>query len=278
MLSYQHIYHAGNPADIHKHLWLVTVLAYLRQKEAPLTWIDTHGGRGLYDLTAPEALKRKEFEAGLFPVLDFFNTAPPDSLPAPLRHYRDILMACNPDRSGRPSCYPGSAFIAAQMLRPTDSLHSFDLHPAEYAHLAQSLKPFSHAHIQKSDGTQALHALLPPVSRRGGALIDPSYEIKTEYTEIFEHLQSALKRFPQGTFMIWYPLLPAGRHHDLTAPCQSLPYPYEIDEWHFTPPHDKPHGLYGSGMILVNPPYTTPKTMAHIKSLILPVLMASERI
>jgi len=272
MLSYQHIYHAGNPADIHKHLWLVSVLAYLQQKDKPLTWLDTHGGRGLYDLASPEAQKLQEYQSGLSRLILFLEQQKSTKLPEVLRRYQSLLKTCNPDTTLR--YYPGSALIAAHMMRPNDSLHSFDMHPGEVAHLREALWPFPQAHIRKADGYTALKKFLPPPSGRGGALIDPSYEIKSEYADVFEQLKMALKRFPMGTFMIWYPLLPAGHHEALTTSCESLTNEkILIDEWIFADPAQKERGLYGSGMILVNPPYTTPETMREIKNLILPILL-----
>lgn len=279
MFSYQHIYHAGNAADVHKHLWLVAVLEYLRRKDRPVCWIDTHGGRGLYDLRTPEAKKLAEYKSGFLAVRRAFETRA--DLPLVLRLYLGLAGRIN--KGGETEFYPGSSLIAAHMLGEGDALYSFDMHPREIPHLQAALKSFKCASARREDGYKALKAMIPPPQKRGGVLIDPSYEVKGEYAQVLEAVCAALKKWPQGVFMIWYPLLPAGAHKALADGCAELAggrTGIEIlaDEWIFRDPAANGRGLYGSGMIVVNPPYTTPETMAELKSLVLPVLTGSVEI
>lgn len=262
MLSYQHIYHAGNKADIQKHLWLITVLDYLRQKQKPFLWVDTHAGRGLYDLQSPEAQKLAEYKTGFLDLHEKLRTE--KSLPAPLQIYKDTVRKFNTGDEVR--FYPGSALIAAAMLRKDDKLFACDLHPQESTHLAQSLRNYKFAHAEKIDGYEKLLGTIPPFTKRGGALIDPSYEIKTEYKKVADTVNAALKKFPAGIYMIWYPMLKAGLHEELKHACNQLPHEYVIDEWIWGEP-ETTKGLYGSGMIIFNPPYTAVETMQKIKIL-----------
>lgn len=262
MLSYQHIYHAGNKADIQKHLWLITVLDYMRQKDKPLLWVDTHAGRGLYDLQAPEAQKLAEYKTGFFELHEKLKTE--KSLPAPLQIYKDIIRKFNTGDELR--FYPGSALIAAAMLRKDDKLFACDLHPQEHEHLKQSLRHFKFANAEKIDGYEKLGAVIPPFTKRGGALIDPSYEIKTEYKKVSDTITAALKKFPQGVYMVWYPMLKAGLHEELKQACSQINCEHVIDEWIWGTPDDT-KGLYGSGMIIFNPPYTAAETMREAKEL-----------
>lgn len=278
MLSYQHIYHAGNAADVHKHLWLAAVLEYLRRKDKPLCWIDTHGGRGLYDLQSPEAQKLGECESGFAAVKRAF--AGRADAPAILRLYMDLVARVNGGAADAPGFYPGSGLIAAHMLGRGDALRSFDMHPGEILHLQAALKPFRHARADREDGYRALNALAPPPQKRGGVLIDPSYEIKGEYAQVPAVLRAVLKKWPQGAYLVWYPLLPAGAHEALVTGCRALAADIPgvevvVDEWIFRDPAGEGRGLYGSGMIALNPPWTTPETMAALKTLVLPVLSAA---
>jgi 23S rRNA (adenine2030-N6)-methyltransferase len=271
MLSYQHIYHAGNTADIQKHLWLVTVLDYLGKKDKPLCWIDTHAGRGVYDLEAPEAQKLGEHKIGIEPVYDFLRST--DNLPEPLKIYRDALTKNNEDGSLR--FYPGSALLAIQTLKSNDRLFAYDMHKGEYPHLANSLTPYRNSKTRQGDGLEHLLALLPPKEKRGGALIDPSYEIKSDYARIVKTMESALAKWAGGVYMIWYPLLAAGHHTTLVNGCRGLHKDVLVDEWIWRDPAKEGRGLYGSGMIIFNPPYTCAETMESVKQAVWPLLQAA---
>lgn len=250
MLSYQHIYHAANFADVHKHLWLICVIDYLLQKDKPFTWIDTHAGRGLYDLQAAEAQKLKEYEDG-FSALD----ALPTSLLA--ERYKSLM--------GDRRFYSGSAVLAAKMLRGDDRLIAHELHSGEFAHLQKALKPYKNARALHEDGYKGLNALVPPAPRRGGVLLDPSYEVKSEYETCAKAVLKAYKKWSQGVYMIWYPILGAGLHRGMIEVLSALGLDDEkliVDEWQQP---GKTSGMTGSGIIVINPPYGCAEQMRALK-------------
>lgn len=266
MLSYQHIYHAGNMADVQKHLWLITVLDYLTLKDKPFLWIDTHAGRGLYDLTAPEAQKIKEYESG---ILRFYDDWLNDNnlLPS-LNRYINFIKNLN--KNNELTLYPGSAYLSAKIMRPFDKFYAFDLHKGEYPFLEKNLKNYINSTTRFEDGFQGLKSLVPHTThKRGGVLIDPSYEIKEEYANTAKAVIESYKKWPQGIYMIWYPILDKAHHHDLLDPLESLNLPDEdfiIDEWHFP---DAPKGMKGTGMVILNPPFGNINNMNEIKKLII---------
>lgn len=268
MLSYQHIYHAGNRADIQKHLWLITVLDYLLKKDTPFQWVDTHAGRGLYNLESDEAQKIGEFNEGidaLMPLLIKNQDAEQANVNA-FQHYAKILKDLNGD--GHIKTYPGSAYIAAKIMRPTDRLFAYDLHKGEYPYLEKTLKNFINTKLEFEDGYHALKGKIPPHLKRGGVLCDPSYEIKTEYKTCIKNILAAYKKWPQGIYMIWYPILPAQNHLDMIEAVKASDIPQDkiiIDEWHFAPVE---RGMSGTGMIIINPPFTAENDMKTIKTML----------
>lgn len=257
MLSYQHIYHAGNMADVHKHLWLLTVMEYLSRKDKPYIWIDTHGGRGLYNLERPEAQKLKEFEDGIMAVEeDIQNSSHPI-----LQLYQDMLGGVNKARDDI-KFYTGSVYLAAKMLRQNDRLFAYELHPKEFEFLSQNLKDFAGVKLHKESGYKGLKSLMPPSIRRGGVLIDPSYEVKDEYGQVVEAVRDAYQKWPQGVYMIWYPILKAARHEEMCAGLAKITTDFVRDEWVFD---GAEKGMLGSGMFILNPPYTCAETMTDIQ-------------
>jgi 23S rRNA (adenine2030-N6)-methyltransferase len=236
MLSYKHAYHAGNTADLHKHVVLAELLARLTVKPRPVSYLETHAGRGLYFLDAPEALKTGEAAAGI-------ARAAPD----PTSPFGRALAATR-SRHGA-AAYPGSPLIARTLLRPDDRLALMELHPAEHAALRAALAGPGVA-IHRRDGFEGVLALAPPTPRRGLVLVDPSYEVKSDYAAAAAFARRLIARWPQAVLMIWYPLLPAGRHaalRDGLAPLSPL-----IDEVAFS---GATTGMTGSGIALVNVPH-----------------------
>ncbi len=237
MLSYQHGYHAGNAADLHKHIVLAELLALLTAKPRGITYLETHAGRGLYDLTAPEALKTGEAAAGIARV----DIAPASPYGRALAETRARYGA---------DAYPGSPLIARLLTRPQDRLALMELHPAEHAALRAALAGEGVA-IHHRDGREGALALAPFTPRKGLALVDPSYEVKSEYAETAAFARRLIAKWPQATALIWYPLLPAGRHADLLAGLGPLPH--RIDEVRFAPAPAR--GMTGSGLALINAPH-----------------------
>lgn len=243
MLSYQHAYHAGGPADVHKHALVAWALAYLAAKDKPLSYVETHAGRGLYDLAGREAAVTGEAAAGVLRLLGRFDPAHP---------YARAVAAIRA-RHG-PQAYPGSPLIAATLLRPTDRLHLAELHPAEHAALTAAMAG-RRADIRRADGLAMARALAPPVPRRGLLLVDPSWELKADYARIPEVLADIHRRWPVAVILLWYPLLAAAPHAPMLAALAGhFPGPSLRHEVRFASVRPG-QGMAGSGLFAVNPPW-----------------------
>ena len=242
MLSYQHSYHAGNLADVHKHSLLAWALDYLTQKDKPLTYIETHSGRGLYSTAHPDALKTGEAAQGILRLQSAFEPPHPYS-----RVLADIQKAQGPDS------YPGSPAIAAALLRAQDKLHLAELHPAEFKLLAQSLRG-RNTTCYNQDGFELAYSLCPPTPRRGLMLIDPSYEVKADYDVIPRHMARLTKAWNVGIICLWYPLLKDRRHAPMLRQLHSM-FPAAFSHEVTFPPAKEGHGMVGSGLFMLNPPF-----------------------
>lgn len=254
MLSYQHSYHAGNLADVHKHSLLAWVLDYLIRKDKPLSYIETHSGRGLYSTTHPDALKTGEAAQGILRMQNALAVTP-----AYKRVLTDIQQKYGPD------AYPGSPAIAATILRPSDSLHLAELHPAEFKQLAETLQGQNITCYNK-DGFELAYSLCPPTPKRGVVLIDPSYEVKNDYEAIPRHIARLSKAWNVGIISLWYPLLKDARHKPMLKQLQNLfpaAFRHEVD----FPPAKDGHGMIGSGMFVTNPPYGIENAAVEIANL-----------
>ena len=255
MLSYQHSYHAGNLADVHKHALLAAMLAYMTGKDTPLSYIETHAGRGLYGLDAPEALKTGEAAAGIDRIGGRF---------APGHPYAKVLSRVRA-RFGR-AVYPGSPLVAALSLRPGDRIELAELHPAEFAALADLMADYG-ARCRQQDGPQMALALTPPEPRRGLMLIDPSYEVKADYAALPGLVGKIHAKWNVGVIAVWYPILTRNAHLAMLDDLQSRGLPgvlrHEIRFACVRPGHK----LVGSGMFIVNAPYGTDAAAAHLTGL-----------
>lgn len=246
MLSYQHIYHAGCLADLHKHAALCAVLARMVQKPKKLSYIETHAGRGLYDLRSVEAQKTGEAQQGILRL----ETAKWFAKDHPFSKALDRIK----QKHGA-HIYPGSAILAAHMLRAGDVMHLHELHPQEVRFLQSSMQG-SGAHVYHRDGYEGLLALSPPMPRRGVIFIDPSFEIKSEYAQIVDVVAKVMKKWPVAVLCLWYPLLPAGAHKDMTQQLLSLDLPKSgCFETQFMPQKEGARGMYGSGLFMANMPF-----------------------
>ncbi|HRJ53939.1 MAG TPA: 23S rRNA (adenine(2030)-N(6))-methyltransferase RlmJ [Candidatus Thiothrix moscowensis] len=256
MLSYRHAFHAGNHADVLKHLTLSLTLDYYCQKDKPFWYIDTHAGSGFYRLNSAEAQKNREFDAGIQPIWQAAE------IPACASRYIDLIRQANPDNTLKH--YPGSPWLAAQLLRKTDALHLFELHPADYQHLHKQLGDDKRVRINKQDGLTGLIGLLPPTPRRAVTLIDPSYELKTDYTLVIETLLKAYKRFATGTYLLWYPVIDRQRVQQMSRKLQASQIP-DILQIELCPQEDSNKlGMTGSGMFVINPPWVLGKQMQEL--------------
>jgi 23S rRNA (adenine2030-N6)-methyltransferase len=192
-MNYRHSYHAGNFADVAKHLAEVAILMHLAKKDTPFAVIDSHAGRGRYDLASAESRKTGEAAAGIEKLRGLSGTPLLD-------RYLGLVANSGPD------CYPGSSFIAARMLRPQDRLVAVEKHPEEAALLKQVLSPWRKARVKEGDGYTQLLSLLPPPERRGLVLIDPPFEAPDEFETLGRALHEALRRFANGIYLVWYPI------------------------------------------------------------------------
>lgn len=250
MFSYRHAFHAGNHADVLKHTALVQVLGHLLQKDKPFCMVDTHAGAGLYALNQGYAAQRREHAEGIQRVWQASQHAP-----ALVQAYLEQVRACN--AAGALTHYPGSPQIGLQMLRPADKLVLFELHTTEARQLARQYEGQRQVTVHARDGFDGLKAVLPPPSRRGVVLIDPSYEDKRDYRRVVLALREAVTRFATGTFIVWYPQVVRLEARELPSQLTRL----AGKDWlHATlsvqaPPKDGV-GLYGSGVFIINPPYT----------------------
>ncbi len=266
MLSYRHAFHAGNHADVLKHLLLIQLTRYLGQKEKPFWVIDTHAGAGLYALDTGYATKLKEFDSGIGRLW-----ARKD-LPQALAEYLELVHGVNPD--GVLRFYPGSPWLAFKTMRPQDRLRLFELHSSDSRILQENFSDQSRrVSVSSTNGFDALKALLPPPSRRALVLIDPSYEMRDDYQHVIAALKDGLTRFAGGTYAIWYPQLARVEARQMPDKLKRLP----VKSWlHVALSVHAPtidgFGMHGSGMFIINPPWTLYKTLEDIMPYLVRVL------
>ena len=280
MLSYRHAFHAGNHADVLKHMVTIQLLRYLGQKETPYMVIDTHAGAGVYALDGNYASKNAEYETGIAPLWDRTD------LPEAVADYVQLVKDLNP--SGKMRYYPGSPYCANQVMREQDRLRLFELHPTESKVLADNFRKLdAHAAeqgkrasgrgrrvlVERGDGFLALKALLPPPSRRALVLIDPPYEDKRDYQRVKESLQDALVRFPTGSYAVWYPVLQRIESKQFSDRLKRL----GAKSWlnvtlSICSPSPDGFGLHTSGMFLLNPPWTLEATLKEVMPYLVKVL------
>ena len=242
MLSYQHAFHAGNLADLQKHALLAELLSYMTKKDKPLSYIETHAGRGLYDLTSAEAVKTGEAAQGIEAYQGIFRQGHP---------YLQALAEVR--REHGPSAYPGSPMIAAKLLRSQDKLHLAELHPQEHAALTRALRAPNIA-IHRQDGFDLAQSLCPPDPRRGVMLVDPPYELKQDYVELPKLFRQIAKKWNVGVLALWYPILSSAAHVAMLAQL-SEDFPGALCHEIRFPPAREGHRMIGSGMLVINPPF-----------------------
>lgn len=250
MLSYRHAFHAGNHADVLKHLVLVQLTRYLGQKDAPFWYVDTHAGAGAYELNTAYAQKLAEYRGGIGRLWERKD------LPDVLADYVALVRRFNPD--GRLQKYPGSPFFALWTMREQDRLRLFELHSKDARLLQANFQEAGRkVVVDGSDGFAGLKALLPPPPRRAVVLIDPSYEEKQDYDRVFHALKEALTRFPGGTYAVWYPQLTRLDARELPQRLKRLPAKSWLNvALRVREPAKDGFGMHGSGMFVLNPPWT----------------------
>jgi len=253
MLSYQHGYHAGNLADVHKHGLLAWMLAYLTRKDKPLSYIETHAGRALYDLTDEAALKTGEAARGIAVAEGWFAKDHP---------YARVLAAVR--AVAGPNAYPGSPMVAAHLLRDIDQIDVAELHPAEVVALRDAMANYA-VGCHQLDGWQMAMSRCPPDPRRGMLLVDPSFEIKSDYDDIPDFFRKIHRKWPVGILVLWYPILFDDRHKPMTRALKEAIPEGILHEVRF-PPAKQGHGMVGSGLFVVNAPYGFDTEAAWLES------------
>lgn len=259
MLSYQHGFHAGNLADVHKHALLAWLLDYMTAKDKPISYIETHAGRGLYDLGAPEALKTGEAAAGI---------ARAEALFGPDHPYKRALAATRAAHGA--NAYPGSPLIAAHGLRAGhDRITLAELHPREHDALGRAMAGHG-ARVYKRDGLAMAQALCPPTPRRGVLMVDPSYEVKSDYTVLPRSLGQIARKWNVGVLVLWYPILQDGPHASLVADLRTEMPDIACFEARFAPARSG-HRMVGSGMAVLRAPWGMAEEAAQIADLLAPL-------
>jgi len=254
LLSYRHSYHAGNHADVLKHIVQIEILEHMIKKDSTFDYIDTHAGAGLYNLQSEHATKLQEYTQGIAKLS-------PEQWPE-LATYFDILAKNNSSDQHR--FYPGSPLIASYFLRKKDRAWLYELHPKDAELLLKNTSKSRNTRVMRDDGFKGLLSLLPPVSRRGLILIDPSYEIKTDYGKVFSVIDDAYKKFPTGTYALWYPVVDRMTIEQLERKLirsgikniQRFELGIRADQFGT--------GMSASGMIVINPPWTLMDKMATV--------------
>ena len=256
MLSYRHAFHAGNHADVLKHYVLFEILSYYGQKGKPYWYIDTHAGAGQYDLKGPQAAQNAEYLEGVGRLWE------QSQLPPALVAFLGALRAFNSGPDLR--IYPGSPLLAGSLVRDEDRMLLYEMHPADLRALQARFKASGRqVRVRGEDGFAGLVGILPPPTRRAVILIDPPYEVKADYRRVEEVLSAALKRFPQGTYVLWYPLLRRNEVQVMRERFRRLGAPAWLQvELQVRQPTGS--GMYGSGVYVINPPWTLPQQLESI--------------
>ncbi len=252
MLSYRHSFHAGNPADVIKHLVLSETLRYMTQKDKPLDYIDTHSGAGFFTLASDDAQKTREYLDGVAKLWGYSgdNQAIAD--------YVALIKSFN---QGELAYYPGSPKVAESHLRRQDKGWFFELHPRDLALLEENMHGKRSLKVRGENGFQGLLGLLPPASRRACVLMDPPYEIKTDYDKAVDTIIKAHKKFASGTYMIWYPVVERERIERMEQRLSESGI-RNIQLFELATSADtEERGMTASGMIVINPPWKLKEMM-----------------
>jgi len=256
LLSYRHSFHAGNHADVLKHIVQSLILNSLQQKEKPFVYHDTHSGVGRYDLTHEWSEKTGEYKQGIARVWQ------QDNIPAELNSYLDAIRQLNQGETLR--YYPGSPRVARAHLREQDRMVLTELHPSDYPLLEQEFHRDRQVSIYKEDGFARLKASLPPQERRGLVLIDPPYELAKEYRDVVQAIAQSYKRWATGIYAIWYPVVNRCDIDDMVEGLQGLGIRKILQIELGVSPDTNERGMTASGMIVVNPPWTLESQMQTI--------------
>ncbi len=268
MLSYRHAFHAGNFADVFKHVLLIQLIRALQRKDKPFRVFDTHAGAGRYDLHAAPAGKNREYEEGIGRLWDRQALGPE------LSAYREQVRALNPNGALR--VYPGSPRLMRDLLRLEDRLTLTELHPGDYPALKAEFAGDRQVVARHADGYASLKGFLPPPERRGLVFIDPAFELRDEFDRLARAAQTMRQRWATGTMAIWYPILDRAPSLRFQRNLRELGIPAMLCAELGLHPYDRPVGLHGCGMILINPPWKLDETLNRLLPELLAILRTGE--
>ncbi|QCU89838.1 23S rRNA (adenine(2030)-N(6))-methyltransferase RlmJ [Thiomicrorhabdus sediminis] len=257
MLSYLHSFHAGNFADVLKHSISAYILDYLTSKPKPMFYLDTHSGVGAFSLFASEAQKNKEYQNGIGKLWHLSQDRNAfEQAPELVQQYLELIQQFN--NSDELSHYPGSPWFAQHLLREHDRLNLFELHPREFKTLSQNFANDRRIKVFQKDGFHGCNSQLPPKERRGYILMDPPYEVKTDYQTALDAFIKAHKKFSTGTYALWYPVVNR-KQIDLLEQQFKDSGVKNIQLFELGIGKDEDKGMNSSGMIVINPPWTLMK-------------------
>lgn len=256
MLSYRHAFHAGNFADVLKHAVLANVLEYMTRKEKGFSYVDTHSGAGMYSLYDEKAEKTGEYKDGIGKLYQV------NDLPELLEDYVNLIKRFNNGDELR--IYPGSPSVAHSFFRRQDNCQLFELHSTDHQLLSEHTERWKKCQVHQTDGYKGLLKLLPPVTRRGVVLIDPPYEIKDDYTKAVKTVIDAYRKFATGTYIIWYPVVKRESIDQMISEFQSSDVRNLLQIEFCTRADTDEYGMTGTGLFIVNPPWTLNKEMEEV--------------
>ena len=267
MLSYRHSFHAGNHADVLKHTVQSLIIESLKEKEKPFLYLDTHAGAGRYQLSGEHAERTGEYLEGIARIWQR------DDIPEELAAYMSVVGHFNRNENLR--YYPGSPLIARQLLREDDKLHLTELHPSDFPLLRSEFQKDDRTRVARADGYQQLKAQLPPPSRRGLILMDPPYEMKTDYQDVVKGIQEGYKRFATGTYALWYPVVMRQQIKKMLRDLEATGIRRILQIELGVRPDSDQRGMTASGMIVINPPWKLEQQMNNVLPWLLKVLVPS---
>jgi 23S rRNA (adenine2030-N6)-methyltransferase len=256
MLSYRHSFHAGNFADVFKHSVQTLIIESLKQKPKPFVYFDTHAGAGRYNLHTEISQKIAEFENGIAKIWQNYD------IPKKLTPYINCIKGLNPD--DKLKYYPGSPLIADMLMHRNNRLELSELHPTDFTWLKQEFKEAKNINIKQIDGYKHLKSKLPPIQRRGLILIDPPYELKTEYDDVIKNIKQAYRLFATGIYAIWYPVV---SRHQIERFCDQFKNSGIKNVLRIEmciKPDSEEYGMTGTGMIVINPPWKLAQQMKEV--------------
>lgn len=256
MLSYRHSFHAGNHADVLKHIVQTLIIESLKEKEKPFLYLDTHAGAGRYQLTNAHATRTGEYLEGIARLWQ------QEEVPAPILPYLEAVGELNP--TGELRYYPGSPLLAAKLLRAQDTLVLTELHPTDFPLLRTEFSRDDRVRVSREDGFGQLKSKLPPASRRGFALIDPPYELKQDYSAVVKGIVDGHKRFATGTYAIWYPVVHRQQIKRMLKELEATGIRKILQIELAVKPDSDQLGMTASGMIVINPPWKLESQMKSI--------------